>query len=469
MPRSVIVISDLHIGGAPGFRICSDAGRTLLANFLASVADEARGGHDVHLVVNGDAVDFLAEEPFEVFTGDNRAATAKLRSILQSSEDVWKQFRAVAAAGAEVTFLLGNHDLELTLPGPNRLLRETLGPGRVNLLFDNQALDLGDVLIEHGNRYDAWNIVDHDALRRIRSAASRRESIEAFPAPAGSKLVIDVMNDVKGQLRFVDLLKPENDAVLPLLAALSPISAAQIKSVIAYQKQMRGVRFDPQQRPLDRANIGDRGGDTIAVADEPGAALANALLATETGDANIGFDENMDFLRLWRAAGNVARRGELLDRLYIALRHRVAAQSEAFRVDRELPEYETAARASAGRGFKLVLYGHTHLVKRVPLAGTKSTYMNTGTWADLMMVPHAVLVDDRTQAIPALLSFVTDLEHNRLDRWRRPVPTFARIEMEGAKVLDADVLVYSGSGRGEPVPVEMFEPVALDAPPVEGV
>jgi UDP-2,3-diacylglucosamine pyrophosphatase LpxH len=469
MPHTVIVISDLHIGGAPGFRICSDAGRTLLADFLATVADQARGGQDVHLVVNGDVVDFLAEEPFEVFTADNRAATAKLRSILESSAQVWAQFRAVAAAGAEVTLLLGNHDLELTLPGPNRLLRETLGPGRVNLLFDNQALDLGDVLIEHGNRYDAWNIVNHDALRRARSAASRRESIEQFPAPAGSKLVIDVMNDIKGQLRFVDLLKPENDAVLPLLAALSPVSAAQIKSVIAYQKQMRGVRFDPQQRPLDRANISNSVGDTIADVDEPGAALANALLATDTGGANIGFDENMDFLHLWRAAGNASRRGELLDRLYIALRHRVAAQQEAFRVDRELPEYETAAKASAGRGFKLVVYGHTHLVKRVSLAATKATYINTGTWADLMMVPHAVLVDDRTQAIPALLAFVSDLEHNRLDRWRHPVPTFARIEMEGTRLLNADVLKYSGSGRSEPVPVEMFEPIGLDVRPAEGV
>lgn len=469
MPHTVIVISDLHIGGAPGFGICSDAGRTLLVDFLATVADEARIGRDVHLVVNGDAVDFLAQEPFEVFTADNRAATAKLRAILESSAEVWAQFRAVAAAGAEVTFLLGNHDLELTLPGPSRLLRETLGPGRVNLLFDNQALDLGDVLIEHGNRYDAWNIVDHDALRRVRSAASRRESIAEFPAPAGSKLVIDVMNDIKGQLRFVDLLKPENDAVLPLLAALSPVSAAQIKSVIAYQKQMRGVRFDPQQRPLDRANISNPGAVTIADVDEPGAALANALLATDPGGANIGFDENMDFLRLWRAAGNVSRRGELLDRLYTALRHRVAAQREAFRVDRELPEYETAARASAGRGFRLVVYGHTHLVKRVALAATKSTYINTGTWADLMMVPHAVLVDDRTQAIPALLQFVTDLENNRLDRWRRPAPTFARIEMESTRLLDADVLKYSGSGRSEPVPVEMFEPVAVDVPPAEGV
>src|SRR5687767_5544315 len=201
MPRTIYVIYDLHIGGRPGFQICSPAGRALLADFLNWVASRAEGGEDLHLVVNGDAVDFLAEEPFAEFTGDNDAATAKLQSILDSSEAVWSAFRRVVGAGAEVTFLLGNHDLELTLPGPYQLLRETVGPGRVTFLFDNQALDLGDVLIEHGNRYDAWNIVNHDALRSIRSALSRRETPPDFPTPAGSRLVINVMNDVKDALR----------------------------------------------------------------------------------------------------------------------------------------------------------------------------------------------------------------------------------------------------------------------------
>jgi len=70
----------------------------LLADFLATVADQARGGQDMHLAVNGDVVDFLAEEPFEVFTADNGAATAKLPSILESSGEVGAQFRLVAPA-----------------------------------------------------------------------------------------------------------------------------------------------------------------------------------------------------------------------------------------------------------------------------------------------------------------------------------------------------------------------------------
>jgi UDP-2,3-diacylglucosamine pyrophosphatase LpxH len=462
MPRSVFVISDLHLGGRPGFQICSPAGRALLTDFLEWLATLASGGHSLHLVVNGDMVDFLAEPPFADFTADDGEATRKLQSILDSSPAVWAAFRKSAAAGAEITILLGNHDLELVLPGPQKLIRDTIGPGRVSFLFDNQALDLGDVLIEHGNRYDAWNIVDHTALRQVRSAVSRRETPVDFRAPAGSRLVIDVMNDIKEQLRFVDLLKPENDAVLPLLAALSPVSATQIRTVIRYQRQMKRVQFGPGQAPLDSENIADVD-DASTLPAEPGEQLADAFLTAETGvdSGDIGFSDNLDFLHLWRAAATPARRDQLIDRLYVALRHRLGAQFDAFKVDRELPDYLNAVESSTSRGFKIVIYGHTHLAKRVPLAGA-ATYLNTGTWADLMMLPRSVLQGNKLAALGELGSFVGDLENNRLTRWRRPLPTFARLEMEGQMALSADVYVYAGGGHYDALPMEALEPLAAD-------
>jgi UDP-2,3-diacylglucosamine pyrophosphatase LpxH len=470
MPGTIFVISDLHLGGRPGFQICSPSGRRLLADFLEWLAGLAANDNNLHLIVNGDLVDFLAETPFAEFTANDRDATSKLQSILTSSTEIWKAFHAITARGAEVTVLLGNHDLELALPGPSRLLREAIGPGRVNFLFDNQALDLGEVLIEHGNRYDAWNAVDHDALRQVCSAVSRRETPIEFPAPAGSRLVIDVMNDVKEQLRFVDLLKPENDAVLPLLAALTPFSATQIRSVVRYHRQMKRVRFGPQQTPLDSGNIADVQ-EAQTVPDGAGAALAEAFLEaeTDTDSGDIGFSEHVDFLHLWRVARNPARRDQLLDRLYTAFRHRLGAESSAFKVSLESPEYLTAAEASAARGFKVVLYGHTHLAKRVPLANGSATYLNTGTWADLMMLPESVLQGNKVVALGELESFVDDLEHNRLDRWRTPLPTFARLEMANQKVLTADVCIYAGGGRCEPVPAEMLEPVVVNPTPPAGV
>src|SRR4029079_11704760 len=151
---------------------------------------------------------------------------------------------------------LGNHDLELTLPGPSALLHETLGAGRISFLFGGEALALGDGLIEHGNRCDPWNLVDHDSLRAIRSDISRRfEPLPVFPAPPGSKLVVDVMNSVKKELRFVDLLKPETDAVLPLLVALASVSVDQVQLVADYYREQSRERFDDGQRPVNRSKV----------------------------------------------------------------------------------------------------------------------------------------------------------------------------------------------------------------------
>jgi predicted phosphodiesterase len=223
---------------------------------------------------------------------------------------------------------------------------------------------------------------------------------------------------------------------------------------------MKRVRFSPGQTPLDTGNIADAD-DADVMPAGPGELLAEQFLDADRNDesANIVFSDDLDFFHLWRSARTPARRDALINRLYLAFRHRLGAQYEAFRIDRELPEYLVAAQTSAAAQFKVVVYGHTHLAKRVPLAGG-AIYLNTGTWADLMMVPRSVLQGNQLAAMGELQAFVSDLENNRLEAWRRQVPTFARIEMDGQTMRRADVFVYRGEGRADPVAAESLEPVA---------
>src|SRR5262245_26315627 len=67
--REVYVISDLHIGGRyptavrsgdRGFRMCTRVAD--LTRFVASLAARGASGADLELVINGDFIDFLAEE-----------------------------------------------------------------------------------------------------------------------------------------------------------------------------------------------------------------------------------------------------------------------------------------------------------------------------------------------------------------------------------------------------------------------
>jgi hypothetical protein len=162
----------------------------------------------------------------------------------------------------------------------------------------------------------------------------------------------------------------------------------------------------------------------------------------------------LDFFHLWRTRSK-ERRNEMLGRLYDALRYRMAAHDAAFRIDTEQPEYLTAANASARRGFKTIVYGHTHLAKRAPLVNG-ATYLNTGTWADLMRLPPGVVQGNRLLALGELEAFVEALEANRLGEWRRPRPTFAEIVMDGEDQIKADVFTYRGGDRSAPLSDEAF-------------
>ncbi len=263
MHTTLYIISDLHLGGAPGsdghpgFQICPPRTQALLAQFIDRLPRRTANA-DVRLVLAGDIVDFLAEEPFQAFTADPKVAQAKLRQILSTTTAVWDALqRFVAEREGAVTLMLGNHDIELALPGTRQLLLNRIGQGRIEFIYDNEAFTCGPVLIEHGNRFDEWNAVPHGALRRVRSQLSRALPAKPeFPALPGSRLVVDVMNPLKQQYAFIDLLKPEDAGALPIVAALGAGGVREVWQFFQKYRQTWAVDFDENREPLDQEYIG---------------------------------------------------------------------------------------------------------------------------------------------------------------------------------------------------------------------
>jgi UDP-2,3-diacylglucosamine pyrophosphatase LpxH len=242
--RSVFVISDLHLGGTypvppeqRGFRLCTHA--DAITRFVEERTKEIAKSGPREIVLNGDTVDFLAErdladagasqaESWSSFTADPHLAVAKFKAIVCRDKKVFDSFGSFLDAGGRLTVLLGNHDVELSLPDVRRELRYALGVKPTHdfeFFYDGEAYVVGDALIEHGNRYDAWNQIDYDALRRVRSFQSRHLPVPdeyRFIPPAGSDMVTSVINKIKREYPFVDLLKPETAAVAPMLLALEP-------------------------------------------------------------------------------------------------------------------------------------------------------------------------------------------------------------------------------------------------------
>ena len=449
MPTTLYVISDLHLGGTPGsdggrgFQICQPNTQALLARFIDGLPGRAANS-DVRLVLAGDIVDFLAEEPFQAFTSDPKAAHTKLGNILDGTAEVWDAVqRFVAQRQGAVTLMLGNHDIELALPGTRRLFLERIGPGRIEFIYDNEAFTCGPVLIEHGNRFDEWNAVPHGALRRVRSQLSRALPAKPeFPALPGSRLVIDVMNPLKQQYAFIDLLKPEDAGALPIVAALGAGGVREVWQFFQKYRQTWAVDFDENREPLDQEYIG--AGDQ---SDQQMFDLAQDIAGG--GDASqVG--AMGDFLRGVAGAVTDKVRQARRTALFKAIRGSMGKHRDAFDVDKEIDTYLVPARTAAASGFQVIVYGHTHLAKRISLGVSGNAlpvYLNTGTWADLMRVPDSIWETAEDRARAALTAFVADLESNALEHWRRSVPTYAKIELEHNVVQNADVYFADGAGN----------------------
>jgi UDP-2,3-diacylglucosamine pyrophosphatase LpxH len=149
---------------------------------------------------------------------------------------------------------------------------------------------------------------------------------------------------------------------------------------------------------------------------------------------------------VFRLLGSVDPRGlkarlpALLDSL------RAARSNQSFNVAVETEKaYLEAAQRIAATGPRYVVFGHTHLAKRIELPGG-ATYLNTGTWADLIPFPESIFEDDETQALAALWIFVDDLENGRLARHIRFNPSYVRLDVNDDRIERAELCFWPVKG-----------------------
>ncbi len=478
----LFIISDLHLGGCadaagrPGSRLFS--AQAALADFIDWVCAQGTESEAVELVVNGDIVDFLADDPAEdgrlharIFSGNETEAIATLEAIRHTNAAVFEALARFLAAGHRLTLLLGNHDVELSLPGVRRHLETCLdAQGRdLKFVYDGEAYTVGRVLIEHGNRYDPWNFIDHDALRRERSVRSRGEAGLAteqehlrFVPPAGTLLVIHFLNRIKRHYRFVDLLKPEDEAVLPLLMALSEGEWwRRLDDIVTSTTVARRRMPWRLQRLVQTAKDRNLAGQTPDVP----ASLADLAqrLGLDKALFRVSSGRNLAGGGIWTpwqavtnsiqmgalALGFADRNGEPFRRLHEAL-IRLNLTDDSFRLDQEKEQYLDPARELIDqREFQVVVFGHTHLPKQVPGRldrGFRTCYINTGTWADVMRLPPAVLERNETGQT-AVAQFCEALQANDHARYVQRYLAYAEILVRDGVTRQADLRFWCGAGR----------------------
>lgn len=392
---------------------------------LVDFLEQAAAIEGCELVVHGDFVDFLAESPYQAWTPDEATTLAKLRAIFARNGAVFDAFARCARGPGRLTILLGNHDVELAYPKVRDALFARLGTTPHGCLFvhGDEGYRVGDVFIEHGNRYDPWNAVEYDELHRVLAAVGRGDAAPAMRPCPGSSLVEKVMNPLKERYHFIDLLKPEDKLVMLLILAFEPERLSDVKmmyhavSALLRQLVRRGARVmrgeeDQELSPELRAAFA---GDLRALRGEAVERRMRGSLITASSES----------------LANLLRDGRPVDpkraaKLQLALRTKISGDVSFADAD-DSGDYTAAAREMTGRdGTRLVVMGHTHLARDIAFKNNGGRYFNTGTWADLIRMDEEALHDrgpDRAVFVEWLRKLVT----NDLGGMRVCEPRFADV------------------------------------------
>src|SRR5262245_45294891 len=420
------VISDLHMGGdRVDFQILRETKR--LASYIRWVTAQ-RPENRVALVLNGDIVDTLAEDVGGYIAVDNAVATVERIMNNPSFADVWTALgEFVRAPRRTLVLAVGNHDLELALPPVQRSIAQRLAgedlAARARLEFSTlgagHACLVGSarVFCTHGNEVDKWNYVRYEDLSRLarRLNAGRTLAPSDWEPNAGTKMVKDVMNEVKRRYAWIYLLKPETQAAVGVLVVLDPSQVGKITRLpgIVGELVRGGREFEgrlgadaavaPRPASAGAASIDQLLGANVAQGLKlgvqggprgPGGTADDMLMEAEVNYRSAPVpgrteDETLGTGRLvWdRMTGWIngvgkeeALRRALLDWL---------VDDQAFHIDDRDETFQNVTK-SVGSGIDIIVTGHTHLERAIDMGGGRF-YFNCGTWIRLLQFSRAVL------------------------------------------------------------------------------
>ncbi len=477
----VHVISDIHMGGKPGFQILRQTGR--LANFIRRVG-AARPDGDVALVLDGDVIDTLAEDIPGYVAVDEAVATITRIMEDPAFADVWAALAEfVKTARRTLVVVIGNHDIELAFPTVQRFLRARLAGAdplaRARIEFSTAGAGytclVGGARIYciHGNEVDAWNFNRYEDLAKVSRRLNAGQSIEQadWNPNAGTRMVKEVMNKVKQRYAWIDLLKPETAAAARTLLAIDPSQAKNITQLFGIIGE-RSKGAEEVDRRLSADGLAP-----------PPAAAARAVTMEDVLGPHLGAaltHDTDDLLRMTerrfaappRAAGpddgQLGTGGLIWDRLtgWIsgipkdeALRRALVdwlKDDQTFVVSNR-DETFTAVTAAVGPTIDFIVTGHTHLERAIDMGGRY--YFNTGTWIRLLEFTAAMLAD--TTTFKGVYDVLQDGSMAAIDMGLAGIPlvrdqtSAVCIQVEGDQVVGTLNHVV-GDGRGAPEVVARF-------------
>jgi UDP-2,3-diacylglucosamine pyrophosphatase LpxH len=252
--RRAFVLSDLHLGtGHQRGRINiyddfkeDERLAQLLERFSAFDGE-------VHLVLNGDIFDLLKVPILGKFPDaiGERLACIKLFKCLKGHPKVVEALgRFLVHERHHVTYLPGNHDLELHFPGAQALFRRAIGGDdahpRVRFVTE-PSYTLHGVQFHHGHQFEALHAVD---FRRLFITPPGQDPI--LNLPWGSLFILHVVNELVRERPWLDKVHP----FWPMFVGGMLFDARFTSKMIGTSVwALVQARFNPnwwQKRPFDK-------------------------------------------------------------------------------------------------------------------------------------------------------------------------------------------------------------------------
>jgi UDP-2,3-diacylglucosamine pyrophosphatase LpxH len=454
------VISDLHMGGEPGFQILKQTGR--LARFVRHLAD-LPAARRVALVLNGDIIDTLAEARVKGCVAMLDAVDVVGAIVERAAfKPVWDALAAfVQTDNRQLVLVIGNHDIELALPAVQRMLAARLvgskPAARAQLEFSTTGggypctVGGARVFCTHGNETDTWNFNSYEDLARLGRRVELGQPLDDWHPNAGTRLVKEVMNEVKRRYAWIDLLKPEKSAAFGTLLALDPGRIRKLPDVAtivpaALDTRERDRRLNEQaaaKAPTDSERLDQLLGPNLRAlrhAAPPPATGADAMLlnaedalgaapgTTSQPEETLGTGQYLiDRLFGWitKVSKEEALRKALLDWL---------KDDRSFDWHFGKNDDDRQIIDSVGTGFRFIVAGHTHLARAIDLGGGRA-YFNSGTWIRLMQFTADMLAN--AKAFKPVYAALDDGHMTTLD--------------DGQLILDRTTAVRISAAAGQPV------------------
>jgi UDP-N-acetylglucosamine diphosphorylase/glucosamine-1-phosphate N-acetyltransferase len=411
-------------------------------------------GDDVELIINGDGFDFQMAPPYGAGgVMDASLAMEKLRNITAAHRPFFQTlYGFVRQPGRHITFLTGNHDVELCFAEVRAGIMEALGLSqkdeRVSFCPSRSYRPLPDVYIEHGNAYDFWN---HDrsgfwdASGHVRTACPLTISL-----PMDTLYLQYAGHPVLAHYMYLILFEP----LLTIPRQLALICLLDRVTVVEFIQHMQellatGARSQPAKKLLDRAPNPDEKPVTLFL---HGLQLLIAFQQEAVARAP-GWKEPLGRRAVFRA-----RMQMMMDLVptYLAVRRGSHAKDQT-RSIRTIcaPSATLGDSVAAGihpllksdQSLRYALAGHTHKVRLDTFTGGKAlqqVYLNTGSWLSRLALPRP---EEVTAEMVAWLHKPTG-EHIPL----RDVPprcTFAFIQAANGEPANASLCLWEGGSSGQ--------------------